>query len=220
MAHFGTMNKRKKEDKPNDEWITPEGLVKKQIGMLLTKTRDTDVWFDPFKNTGKYYNAFPTDNKVYTEILEGKDFFEMSEEVDIICSNPPYSLWDQVYKKTIELNPRIVSYVMAKANLTRPRMVRMESAGYKITKIHQFDVKSPNKEQYGRGYRQWMNSFVVQWEKTRSKKPAEFTFDTEAYPFEEKSADYQAEAKEFRDMLYQTKNFIAIHNAEALLDGA
>ena len=217
MAHFSTMNKRKKDGKPNDEWITPEELVKKQIKMVDEQARPTDVWFDPFKNTGRYYNAFPTDNKVYTEILEGKDFFEYDGEVDIMCSNPPYSMWKDIYKKTLELNPRIISFVMAEPALTRARMCNMESAGYKITKIHKFDVKRCTKEQWSRGYRDWMVSIVVQWEKTTEEVVTAWTWDKEPYPFEEKSEEYHIEAKEFRDMLYQTKNFIAIHNAEQLI---
>jgi hypothetical protein len=216
MAHFNTMNQRKKDGTPNDEWITPQGLVEKQIALIPAE--EGDCWFDPFKNSGKYYNAFPTDNKVYTELLEGKDFFEFDEDVDIVCSNPPYSMWDAVYDKTIALDPRVVSFVMAKAALTRPRMNKMEDAGYQLTHIHQFDVKAPTPAQVAKGYGRWMTSLFVQWEKSDETPfhDCAFSWDTEPYPFEEKSEDYHEEAKEFRDMLYQMKNYIAIHNAEVL----
>ena len=72
-------------------------MAKTAIDMI--ETNANDVWFDPFKNTGNYYNQFPTTNKVYTEILEDKDFFEFEGDVDVICSNPPYSMLNKIIKK-------------------------------------------------------------------------------------------------------------------------
>jgi hypothetical protein len=37
----------------------------------MIDTNDDDIWYDPFKNDGSYYNQFPTDNKIWAEILEG-----------------------------------------------------------------------------------------------------------------------------------------------------
>jgi hypothetical protein len=78
----------KQRENPNDVFITPLPLALHQIKMI--EFQPHDIWFDPFKNNGSYYNQFPTENKVWTEILDGKDFFQFNESVDIICSNPPY----------------------------------------------------------------------------------------------------------------------------------
>ena len=69
------LNKIKYRENPNDVFLTPPLLAKTAIDMIETDT--DDIWFDPFKNTGNYYNQFPTTNKVYTEILEDKDFLEL-----------------------------------------------------------------------------------------------------------------------------------------------
>jgi hypothetical protein len=126
--------KIKKRENANDIFITPLNLAKFQIDMIETK--DGDIWFDPFKNSGNYYNQFPTENKVWTEILENKDFFEYDLNVDIICSNPPYSIIDDVLKKSVELKPRVISYLIGINNLTAKRIKFMNDNGYGITKLH------------------------------------------------------------------------------------
>ena len=78
--------KIKQRDKANDVFITPVELAIKHI-KLIEYDKD-DIWYDPFKNSGNYYNNFPNENKVWSEILEGNDFFEFNNKVDIICSNP------------------------------------------------------------------------------------------------------------------------------------
>jgi len=123
----------KKRDKPNDIFITPIKLAKKHIDMIQYK--EDDIWYDPFKNTGNYFNNFPTNNKVWSEILEGKDFFDFNEKVDIICSNPPYSILDNILKKSIELKPRIISLLIGMGSLTTKRIELMNNNGYGLYKI-------------------------------------------------------------------------------------
>lgn len=123
----------KKREKPNDVFITPLDLAKKHIDYL--DANDDDVWYDPFKNTGSYYNQYPTNNKKWSEILDGKDFFEFDEPVDIICSNPPYSFIDDVLKKSVALKPRIISYLIGQGNLTARRIEYMNNNGYGLKKL-------------------------------------------------------------------------------------
>ena len=124
----------KHRDKSNDIFITPVELSTFHISMIEHK--DDDRWFDPFKNSGNYYNHYPTDNKVYTEILEGKDFFEFKDKVDVICSNPPYSMIDKVLEHSVSLGPRVISYLIGLNNLTTKRIEYMNERGYSISKIH------------------------------------------------------------------------------------
>ncbi len=102
--------------------------------------KPNDIWFDPFKNNGSYYNQFPNENKVYSEILEGKDFFEFEDNVDIICSNPPYSLLDKVITKSIDLQPKVINYLIGVNNLTARRIEMLEKAGYGLTTLHMSKV--------------------------------------------------------------------------------
>lgn len=151
---FSSINKNiKQREKSNDVFITPCELALLHINKI--KANDNDIWFDPFKNDGSYYNQFPTENKKWTEIIDNRDFFEFNEKVDIICSNPPYSIIDKVLDKSIELNPRIISYLIGFQNLTAKRMEKMENAGYKITYFHLTKV-----------YKWFGMSLIVTWEKT------------------------------------------------------
>ena len=142
----------KKRDKPNDIFITPLSLAKKQIDMI--NHNEDDVWLDPFKNSGNFYNQYPTDKREWCEILDGKDFFEYNNDIDIICSNPPYSCIDDVLKKSVELKPRVISYLIGMGNLTAKRIEYMENNNYGLTKIHICKV-----------YKWYGMSFIVQFEK-------------------------------------------------------
>jgi len=157
----------KKRDSPNDIFITPLDLSKKQIDMIEYK--ENEIWFDPFKNSGSYYNQFPNENKIWTEILEGKDFFAETRQVDIICSNPPYSMLNKVFQKSIDLNPRVISYLIGVGNLTNKRIELMNDNGYGLTKmfctkvfkwygmscIVVFEKDKPNMEGFGYDRKVW-----------------------------------------------------------------
>ena len=51
-------DKIKKREKPKDVFITPIELSKSHIEMI--DTHDDDIWLDSCKNSGSYYNQFPT----------------------------------------------------------------------------------------------------------------------------------------------------------------
>jgi len=142
----------KKRNKANDVFLTPLKLAKKHIDLI--EFEDSDIWYDPFKNSGNYYNQFPNDNKLWSEILEGEDFFEFNTEVDIICSNPPYSMINQVLEKSVSLKPRIISYLIGMGNLTTKRIEDMNNWGYGLKRIVMLKVN----EWYGM-------SFIVIFEK-------------------------------------------------------
>ena len=142
----------KQRTKANDVFITPPELAKKHIDMI--QYTDDDIWYDPFKNSGNYYNQFPNDNKVWSEILEDKDFFEFNEPVDIICSNPPYSMINDVLEKCVSLNPRVISLLIGQGNLTTRRIEYMENQGYGLYNIRMLKVHS----WYGMSY-------ICHWEK-------------------------------------------------------
>tara|TARA_R110001632_G_scaffold11382_1_gene41134 strand:- start:448 stop:945 length:498 start_codon:yes stop_codon:yes gene_type:complete len=127
-----------KRKEANDIFITPIELAKKHIEMI--EFNENEKWLDPCKNDGSYYNNLPNDNKDYCEILENKDFFEYEGEVDIIIQNPPYSLMNKWIEKNIELNPRVISFIVGIGNLTAKRIETLEHAGYGLTKMRMLKV--------------------------------------------------------------------------------
>jgi hypothetical protein len=133
-----TSHKIKNRTKPNDVVYTP--LLVAQTHIKSLETKPEDIWYDPFKGKGIYYDNFPTTNKVWTEISENKDFFTFDGKVDVICSNPPYSNMDDVLKKSVELKPRIISFLLLEGKITPKRMEFMNNAGYGLSGMYMCKV--------------------------------------------------------------------------------
>ena len=159
----------KSRAKANDVFITPLDLAKKHIDMI--DYNEDDVWLDPCRNSGNYYNQYPTKNKDWCEILDGKDFFEYEGKIDISCSNPPYSLMDKWINKHIELKPRVISFLIGIGNLTTRRIEILEKAGYGLTKLKMMKV-----------YRWYGMSCIVVFEK---EKESIIEFDRKVYRLED-----------------------------------
>jgi len=149
----------KAREEPKDVFLTPIKLAQKAISMV--DYIDGEIWFDPFRGTGNYYNNFPCceDFRVYCEITEGLDFFEPYIDMDgsgVICSNPPYSCLDKVFEHSIACNPRVINYLIGINNLTARRMEMMEKGGYGLTKLHMCKV-----------WKWYGMSLIVQFEKDK-----------------------------------------------------
>jgi hypothetical protein len=129
----------KKREKSNDIFYTPIQLVEKHLEYVKEYVAEEDVIFDGFYGTGNYYNSYSKffkNNKFeYTEIEMGKDFFEYDKKVNVIISNPPYSIIDKVLEKSVSLDPHTISYLIGQNNLTCKRIEYMNSKGYYLDKL-------------------------------------------------------------------------------------
>ena len=97
------------KDNPNDKIYTPEETAKYIIEKINSKYNISGKILDPCKGSGAFYNNFPTNcQKDYCEIDENKDFFKYNEKVDWIISNPPYSIFEDFLKHSMELTNNIV----------------------------------------------------------------------------------------------------------------
>jgi hypothetical protein len=136
-----TSHKIKKRENPKDIFITQTKLAKSHIDMI--ETNENELWLDPcrFNESGSYYSQFHN-NKDWCEIKENKDFLCYDKKVDVICSNPPYSMLDKWFKKSIELNPRVISYLIGINNLTTRRMEWFQDAGYGLSQMKMLKVWS------------------------------------------------------------------------------
>lgn len=71
---------------------TPKELAKDIVEKYDFLFSDGDVLYEPFKGEGAFYEVFPTRcQKIYAEIVEGKDYKE-EETFDWVISNPPFRL--------------------------------------------------------------------------------------------------------------------------------
>ena len=131
-------HKIKNRETPKDVFFTPLTVVKKHISLI--ESQENDVWLDPFAGKLIYYNNFPTNIKDYCEITEGKDFFDYKDEVDVICTNPPYSILDKVLSHSVSLNPRVISYLLLEGKMTPKRIEYLNSKGYSMTGMYMCKV--------------------------------------------------------------------------------
>lgn len=71
---------------PKDEVFTPIRLAEK----IVTHFQPSGVSLDPCCGDGVFWELLPSP-KLWCEIKRGVDFFQFTEQVDWIISNPPYS---------------------------------------------------------------------------------------------------------------------------------
>lgn len=100
--------KGKNGNSTTDKVYTPEPIAK----LIISKFALAGKVLDPFKGKGAFYNNLPdTVEKDWCEIDDGRDFFEYSEHVDWIISNPPYSIYDDVMAHSFEIADNVVYLV-------------------------------------------------------------------------------------------------------------
>ena len=133
-------SKIKKRKTANDVFYTPIPLVKIHLELLRQYVGDNELIYDPFFGTGNYYNTykeyFPSNRFEFSEIELGKDFFNYNTNVDVIVSNPPYSIIDKVFEKSVSLNPHTISYLIGQNNFTCKRVAFMNQHGYFLDKVY------------------------------------------------------------------------------------
>ena len=148
MSGFAkTQHGVKRREKANDVVGTPKEVAKEHIAATkahLDFSNKPVVWYDPFRfsRDGSYYKHFPKEHqKKWAEIIEGKDFFEYDPgPVDVICSNPPFSLVDLVLKQSVLLQPQIISYLLNFSAGTAKRMEFMNQHGYRLMQVRQYNI--------------------------------------------------------------------------------
>jgi hypothetical protein len=95
-----------KTDKASDEYYTPKLAVSPLLPYLADKKYT--IWCPFDDETSEYVQCFKEQehNVIATHIDSGQNFFtyEPEEEYDIIISNPPFSLKDDILKRLNELN--------------------------------------------------------------------------------------------------------------------
>jgi DNA modification methylase len=130
----------KKRVKANDIFYTPIGLVKIHLNYIKEYVDENDIILDGFFGTGNYYNTFAevfdkNNTFDYTEIELGLDFFNYDKKVNIIISNPPYSIIDKILQHSVKLEPHTISYLIGQHNLTNKRIEYMNNNGYYLSKL-------------------------------------------------------------------------------------
>jgi len=126
----------------NDRIMTPERLTKKIINKyaILGKT-----YLEPCKGTGNFVKSLNEFGVCpdWCEINEGRDFFDYSDHVDWIITNPPYSILTMFLKHSLEVADNVVFLCLSNALMFTSRMRLIKDMGFAFKEFH--FVPSPNK---------------------------------------------------------------------------
>lgn len=135
------LNKARKSK--NDVFYTPDDLADDCISMI--DIAENDFLLDPFYGQGAFYNKFPANNpKDWCEIEMGRDFFEYTDKVDWIISNPPFSKMSKVLNHCAKICRKGFGLVMSCLHLLPNRFNKLEEKGFVPTKVHLFKVAAWN----------------------------------------------------------------------------
>tara|TARA_R110002072_G_scaffold299382_1_gene474790 strand:+ start:99 stop:680 length:582 start_codon:yes stop_codon:yes gene_type:complete len=96
-----------KTTKRGDEYYTPKYIVE----ILLPFIKDKgfkNIWCPCDKEWSEYVKVFIDEglNVIHTHIEDGYDFidYEPKDEYDIIITNPPFSIKNEIFERCINLN--------------------------------------------------------------------------------------------------------------------
>ena len=101
-----TQPNRTGKSTPNDVVMTP---IKTALDIINHFNPKGSI-LEPCKGTGMFYDNFKNEEKYWCEISEGKDFFDWNKKVDWIITNPPFSIYDLFFKKSLEIADNVVFF--------------------------------------------------------------------------------------------------------------
>jgi hypothetical protein len=126
-------------DNLNDKVYTPHHIVQEvltEFGQHIT--RDSTI-LEPFKGGGAFYEPLVSNySKVsWCEIDEGVDFFKHNNAYDWIVTNPPYSIFNKVLPRCLELaDNNLLVIPVNKLLSSMPRLMDVKRAGCSIRQLH------------------------------------------------------------------------------------
>lgn len=127
-------NQPNRNYKSDDVVMTPEDLAIK----LIEHFKPQGKGLEPCRGTGNIWNHL--DNADWCEITEGKDFFDYSEHVDYIFTNPPWSQVRKFLLHSYELADEIYMLFTINHLWTKARLRDMKESGFGIKEICLFET--------------------------------------------------------------------------------
>lgn len=118
----------------NDVVYTPESLAK----ALIDHFKPQGKGLEPCRGGGNIYKYL--DNADYCEIQEGKDFFDYTQKVDYIFTNPPWSDIKRFLLHSYELAENIYMLITINHIWTKARLRDMKNNNFGIKEICIFNT--------------------------------------------------------------------------------
>lgn len=129
------MNKQPNRNyKSDDVVMTPVNLAKK----LVEYFKPIGNGLEPCCGTGNILQFLP--NADWCEISKGKDFFEYTNKVDYIFTNPPWSQIRKFLVHSMEIAKDVYFLITINHLWTKRRLKDIEEHGFRIEEICIFDT--------------------------------------------------------------------------------
>jgi len=125
----------------NDIIMTPYNYVKaitkhfKPKGVILEPCRGTGIWYNYLRE----YSS-KADIVDWCEIEEGKDFFNYTQKVDYIITNPPYSQMRKFIQHSMEISDNIIFLSSINHLWLKARLRDIKEKGFGIREICLCDI--------------------------------------------------------------------------------
>jgi len=140
LTNVQSANLVRQRNEPRDCFYTPKSLVKIHLDIIRPYVKASDIILEPASGLNAYLDQlpreFPECRVQWCEIALGRDFFEYTGEPDIIITNPPFSLLDRFIERSIQLRPRIISFVLNMYAVTPCRLRGFNDNGYFVVGYH------------------------------------------------------------------------------------
>jgi hypothetical protein len=114
----------------DNEFMTPPEVARMLIAKVPLVAGDSVL--DSAVGTGSFFLNYPSDVKG----LYSTDFYNWTEIVDWIVTNPPYSGLEEWLKHSFEVADKGVAYLLGLHNITPRRLEIGDKAGFGVTSIH------------------------------------------------------------------------------------
>ena len=98
-----TRPNRTRKATASDSVQTPIDIAK----LIVSAFPPQGTVLEPCRGDGNIYRELP-EPKCWCEIIQGKDFFDFSDKVDWIITNPPYSIYDNFLEHCFEVADNVV----------------------------------------------------------------------------------------------------------------
>ena len=133
------INKKVNKCSAQDCKQTPIDLAENLLKMIPIKAND--ILYEAFRGDGNFYNLFPKENvKIWSEIKEGKDFFDFDGNCDWCITNPPWSKITKILNKLVKICNTGFALLIHSLTISPNRIKFIEENGFIITKYHMVKV--------------------------------------------------------------------------------
>ena len=138
----GRVAVQKRNGKKNDLIMTPPPLAEQIVGHYSHLIGRRTSYLDPCEGCGAFYGAVKRlcmDNPMMSlEInkVNGQDFFDFKFRVDVIISNPPYSVLSDWLCHSFQISDDVVYLVQTTSPFFTKRMRIADEAGFGIVEVY------------------------------------------------------------------------------------